>query len=88
MDQIDSLKLIILRLRPRLNLLEEEKRYKFNINDVIIQNPVIRSLNEEVKRRRILIVDDEPFNLLTLKTMLGQLNIPNIESIIDSAQNG
>jgi len=71
-----------------LNLLEEEKRYKFNINDVIIQNPVIRSLNEEVKRRRILIVDDEPFNLLTLKTMLGQLNIPNIESIIDSAQNG
>jgi len=46
-------------------------------------------MNEnQVTRRRILIVDDEPFNVMSLKTLLGQFGIENIESIIDEAYNG
>lgn len=36
--------------------------------------------------RRILIVDDEPYNLIALKIMLSQCEIP--EDLIDRAYNG
>ena len=36
--------------------------------------------------RRILIVDDEPYNLIALKIMLKQCGIP--EEYIDCAYNG
>lgn len=36
--------------------------------------------------RRILIVDDEPYNLIALKIMLKQCGIP--EDFIDCAYNG
>ena len=72
------------------NLSDSQRDYHFNIDDVPRVQPVIKnSVNREmINRRRILIVDDEPFNVLTLKTMLGQLNIPNIQSIVDQAYNG
>lgn len=40
------------------------------------------------KNRRILIVDDEPYNILGLKVVLQQSGIKNILSLIDSANNG
>lgn len=36
--------------------------------------------------RRILIVDDEPYNLIALKIMLKQLGVP--DELIDCAHNG
>ena len=49
--------------------------------------------NEEIiskinKNRKILIVDDEPYNILGLTIILQQSGYPNISSIIDSAHNG
>ena len=38
--------------------------------------------------RRILIVDDEPYNVLGLTIILKQSGYPHINSIIDSAHNG
>ena len=38
--------------------------------------------------RRILIVDDEPYNILALQVMLSQSGYPNIYSLIDVANNG
>ena len=44
---------------------------------------------EEINRnRRILIVDDEPFNVIGLKILLIQLGYINLEAIIDIAYNG
>ena len=40
------------------------------------------------KNRRIMIFDDEPFNLLGLTIILQQLGYSNIQSIIDSAYSG
>lgn len=40
------------------------------------------------KNRRILIVDDEPYNLLGLKIVLQQSGIKNILKIVDTAYNG
>lgn len=37
-------------------------------------------------KRRILLVDDEPYNLIALKIMLFKCNIP--EDLIDRAYNG
>jgi CheY-like chemotaxis protein len=37
-------------------------------------------------KRRILLVDDEPYNLIALKIMLSKCNIP--EDLIDRAYNG
>ena len=58
----------------------------FNVNDVITKQSIMNE--NQVTRRRILIVDDEPFNVMSLKTLLGQFGIENIESIIDEAYNG
>jgi CheY-like chemotaxis protein len=38
--------------------------------------------------RRILIVDDEPYNIMGLKIILMQSSVPNIVSIIEEAYNG
>lgn len=38
--------------------------------------------------RRILIVDDEAYNLLALQVMLFQCGYPSIKYIIDEAFNG
>ena len=38
--------------------------------------------------RRILIVDDEPYNQLGLQIMLSQAGYPQIEKFIDFANNG
>ena len=35
-----------------------------------------------------MIVDDEPYNILAMQTMLGNLNIKNLLSIVDKANNG
>jgi CheY-like chemotaxis protein len=41
-----------------------------------------------IENKRILIVDDEPYNILGLKIVLQQSGIKNILSIVDSAHNG
>ena len=38
--------------------------------------------------KKILIVDDEPFNILGLQQLLKQLGPKNINNIIDIAKNG
>jgi len=40
------------------------------------------------KRNRILIVDDEPFNVLGMKVLLQQYSFKSICKIIDVAYNG
>jgi YesN/AraC family two-component response regulator len=41
-----------------------------------------------IDNRRILIVDDEPYNILGLKIVISQSGIKNIMRIIDTAYNG
>ena len=38
--------------------------------------------------RRILIVDDEPYNILGLKVQISQMGFSGIKGIIDQAFNG
>ena len=38
--------------------------------------------------RLILIVDDEPYNIMGLKVMLAQCDVPGISSYIMQAFNG
>ena len=38
--------------------------------------------------KRIIIVDDEPFNLLGMQIMMDQLNIVGLKNIVDKAHNG
>ena len=38
--------------------------------------------------RRIMIVDDEPYNLLGLEIVIKQTGFSNIEYLIDKAING
>ena len=40
------------------------------------------------QNRRILLVDDEPYNLLALQVLLFQCGYPNIKYLIDIAYNG
>jgi CheY-like chemotaxis protein len=40
------------------------------------------------ENRRILVVDDEPYNILGLKIVLSQSGVKNILSLVDSALNG
>jgi len=40
------------------------------------------------ENKRILIVDDEPYNILGLKIVLQQSGVKNILSIVDTAHNG
>ena len=40
------------------------------------------------ENRRILIVDDEPYNLLSLQIILQQSGYPFINEMIDCANNG
>ena len=40
------------------------------------------------KNRRILIVDDEPYNILALQIILQKSGYPQIKEFIDSANNG
>ena len=49
----------------------------FNLSHVELE-PII-----EINRKKLLIVDDEPFNILALKSLLGYTNV-----IIESANNG
>ena len=42
----------------------------------------------KIKRNRILIVDDEPFNVFGMKVMLQQYAFKGISNIIDVAYNG
>ena len=46
---------------------------------------MVDALNSD---RRILIVDDEPYNIMGLKIILMQIGVPNIISIIEEAFNG
>jgi len=46
----------------------------------------MNSLNDQHKR--ILIVDDEPFNIIGMTTIMEQCCCPNIKSYIDRAYNG
>lgn len=38
--------------------------------------------------KRILIVDDEPYNIIGMTTIMQQCGYPNIKSYIDKAYNG
>jgi len=58
----------------------------FNETDILANQPVM--IENQSTRRRILIVDDEPFNIMCLKTFLCNFDIQNIELIIDEAYNG
>ena len=40
------------------------------------------------KNRRILIVDDEPYNLFGMQIILEQCGYKNINYLIDTANNG
>ena len=40
------------------------------------------------KNRRILLVDDEPYNILGLKIVLQQSKIKNLMNLVDTAYNG
>ena len=40
------------------------------------------------ENRRIMIVDDEPYNVLGLTIILQQSGYPNIQNIIDCAHTG
>lgn len=40
------------------------------------------------KNRRILIVDDEPYNILALQIILQKSGYPETKDLIDSANNG
>ena len=41
-----------------------------------------------IENRRILIVDDEPYNIFGLKIVLSQSGVKNILSLVDTAYNG
>ena len=41
-----------------------------------------------VMAKRILIVDDEPYNILAMQLVIGHLGIRGLNSIIDRAYNG
>ncbi len=41
-----------------------------------------------MENRRILLVDDEPYNILGLQIVLQQSGVKNIMNIIDTAFNG
>ena len=43
---------------------------------------------ENYKKKRILIVDDEPFNVLGMQMNLNNLEIKGLSQIIDRAYNG
>ena len=50
----------------------------------------LMSFTNQVERSstdRILIVDDEPFNLIGLRVILNSIE-PNLDSLIDTARNG
>ena len=51
----------------------------------MIKNLGIENVN---KNRRILIVDDEPFNIIGLKIILSQTEYQGIINITDEAYNG
>ena len=40
------------------------------------------------QNRRILLVDDEPYNILALQVLLYQCGYPNLKQLIDVAYNG
>ena len=39
-------------------------------------------------RKRILVVDDEPFNVINLQLSIGRLGIKGLGSLVDRAYNG
>ena len=41
-----------------------------------------------IKNRRILIVDDEPYNLLGMQIVLDQCGYDGIKTLVDTAYNG
>ena len=41
-----------------------------------------------IENKRILVVDDEPYNILGLKIVLSQSGVKNILSLVDNAYNG
>jgi CheY-like chemotaxis protein len=50
--------------------------------------PQFKNLSKINTNRRILLVDDEPYNLLALKIVLQQCGIQNIIQQVDTAYNG
>ena len=67
----------ILKLRPIMD------EYRLWVNTE--NNEDIEYMNEN---RRIMIVDDEPYNVLGLTIILQQSGYQNIQSIIDCAHTG
>jgi YesN/AraC family two-component response regulator len=47
-----------------------------------------RKRDQMMQNKRILIVDDEPYNILGLKILMPQASNINILSVIDEAKNG
>lgn len=50
--------------------------------------PQQKNYNKMNSNRRILIVDDEPYNILGLKIVLQQSGVNSIINIVDTAYNG
>ena len=45
-------------------------------------------MSKILTKKRILLIDDEPFNVLSMQLTLGRLGIKGLSSIIDRAYNG
>ena len=65
--------------------MENVLNYNTNIQKIRNKDDQIIYMNEN---RRIMIVDDEPYNILGLSIILKQSGYPNIHSIIDGAHSG
>ena len=52
------------------------------------QSHIISRTKDEKHERRILIVDDEPFNIIGLDAIIQHAGFPEIVNLIDKAYNG
>lgn len=52
------------------------------------QNDIFKNKERSIHNRRILIVDDEPYNLMGLEVLLQQTGYKNIMQLIDKAGDG
>lgn len=81
---------------------EEDNQAEFVDNDFrnySVQKPLIDDENEDrllfdskalkiPQLKRILIVDDEPFNIMGMQITMNQLNIKGLIKSVDRAYNG
>ena len=63
---------------------------KLNYNDIYESDSVLMPCLIDLARlkRRILVVDDEPFNVVSLLVLISSFKIRGLTSLIDRAYNG